>query len=74
MVLLASGYSISTGIDVHLVYRGRSENPWLTGTDVLSLTGVDAMDIESFKSTINHAQTIVGYKAGPSWDSENPED
>jgi len=71
--LLASGYCISTGVDANQVYKNRSGTPWLTENDVLSLTDVDRVDIDDFKSHINHAQTIVGYKAGSSWDSEDPE-
>ena len=71
--LLASGYCISTGIDAYQMYKNTSDTPWLTENDVLSLVGVEPEDIEHFKSNINHAQTIVGYKAGSSWNSEDPE-
>lgn len=71
--LLASGYCISTGIDAYQVYRVISEDPWLTDNDVLSLVDVKPEDIEYFKSHINHAQTIVGYKSGVSWKPETPE-
>ncbi|HCG63082.1 MAG TPA: hypothetical protein DEZ27_04530 [Sphaerochaeta sp.] len=71
--LLASGYCISTGIDAYQVYKNKSDTPWLKDNDVLSLVDVEPEDIEYFKSHINHAQTIVGYKAGSSWDSEDPE-
>jgi hypothetical protein len=71
--LLASGYCISMGINAYQVYREISEDPWLTDNDVLSLVDVEPGDIEFFKSHINHAQTIVGYKAGSSWNSADPE-
>lgn len=71
--LLASGYCISTGINAHQVYKNLSDTPWLTDNDVLSLAHATPEDIEHFKSSINHAQTIVGYKAGSSWNSADPE-
>ncbi|MEA4859572.1 MAG: chitobiase/beta-hexosaminidase C-terminal domain-containing protein [Sphaerochaeta sp.] len=63
--LLASGYCLATGIDA-ISFFG-TEDPWMNGEDVVDLTGVAQEDIANFSKNINHAQTIVGYKAGSAW-------
>jgi hypothetical protein len=57
--LLNAGYCVSTGIAADTVYNGLDVN------DVVSA-------VVTWTST-DHAQTIVGYKEGSSWDPSNPD-
>jgi hypothetical protein len=69
--LLASGYCVSTSIDALLFFRN-TDASWLDEHDVVDLTGANSDDITNHHNTTNHAQTIVGYKAGAAWDPDNP--
>lgn len=71
--LLAAGYCLSFSVNSESIFLQQSNpHPWLGAQDVVSLSGVSNESIEFFKANLNHAQTIVGYSSGDSWDPENP--
>ncbi|WP_319560209.1 CARDB domain-containing protein [Marispirochaeta sp.] len=57
--LLDAGYCVSTGIAANTVYDGLDVN--------------DVVDAAVTWASTNHAQTVVGYKEGTSWDPSNPD-
>ena len=57
--ILAAGYCVSTAVDADIY------SIYLDSNDVLSAGTMWA--------TTNHAQTIVGYKEGSTWDVSNPD-
>ena len=57
--LLNAGYCVSTGIAAETVYNGLDIN--------------DVVNSAVTWTSTDHAQTIVGYKEGTSWDPSNPD-
>ena len=70
--LLASGYCLSTSVKADYLFPSYTDSHWLNEQDIVSLDDVSQDDIDRFKAGLNHAQTIVGYTSGTSWDPSNP--